>query len=44
MRRLGITEKECNYQELDRWVKEQFIHCINDDNMLTAASLKKVLI
>ena len=30
MKRLRIAAKECNYQELDRWVKEHFIHGIND--------------
>ena len=34
MKILRIAVKECNYQELDRWVKEQFIHDINDDSML----------
>ena len=34
MKRLRISAKECSYQELDRWVNNQFIHCINDDNML----------
>ena len=34
MKRLKIAAKEYNYQELDRWVKEQFIQGINDNNML----------
>ena len=34
MGRFKIAATECNYQELDRWVKEQFIHKLNDDSML----------
>ena len=34
MKRLGIAANKFNYQELDRWVKEQFFHGINDDDML----------
>ena len=33
IKRLGISAKECNYQELDRRVKEQFIYGINDKYM-----------
>ena len=32
--RLRVTAIECNYQEVDRQLKEQFIHGINDKNML----------
>ena len=38
IRRLRTAAKECNTQNLDRWVKEQFIHGINDDNMLIEIS------
>ena len=34
IQRLRIAAKECNYQELDTQVKEQFINDINDENML----------
>ena len=30
MRRLRLMAVECNYQELDRKLKEQFIHWLND--------------
>ena len=26
---------ECNYKEIDRQLKEQFIHGLNDNDMLT---------
>ena len=32
--RLQLTAVECNYQELDRQLKEQFIHRLNDKEML----------
>ena len=32
--RLHITAVECNYQEVDRQLKEQFIHGLNDKCML----------
>ena len=32
--------KGCNYQELERWVKEQFIHGIIGNNMLKEISSK----
>ena len=32
--RLRVTAIECNYQEVDRQLKEQFIHGLNDKNML----------
>ena len=35
---LRIAAKECNSQELDRWVIEQIIHGINDNNMLIEIS------
>ena len=38
MKRLRRAAKECNYQELDRQIKEQFIHAITDDNMLIQIS------
>ena len=38
MKRLRIVAKECNYQELDRWVNKQFIHGINDDSMVKEIS------
>ena len=34
MGRLRIMAAECNYQELDRKFKEQFIHGLNDKDML----------
>ena len=34
MGRLRIAAAECNYQELDRQLKEQFIHGLNDKDML----------
>ena len=32
--RLRISAIECNYQELDRQLKEQFIHSLNVTDML----------
>ena len=34
MGRLGLMATECNYQELDRQLKEQFIHGLNNKDML----------
>ena len=34
MRRLWVAAVECNYQEVDRQLKEQFIHGLNDKSML----------
>ena len=34
MGRLRITAAECSYQELDRQLTEQFIHGLNDKDML----------
>ena len=34
MGRLLISAIECNYQELDRQLKEQFIHGLNDTDVL----------
>ena len=34
MGRLHIAAVECNYQEVDRQLKEQFIHGLNDKHML----------
>ena len=34
MGRLYIAAVECNYQEVDRQLKEQFIHGLNDKHML----------
>ena len=34
MGRLCIAAVKCNYQELDRQLKEQFIHGLNDKHML----------
>ena len=34
MGRLLIVAVECNYQEVDRQLKEQFIHGLNDKYML----------
>ena len=31
--RLRLTVAECNYQELDRQLKEQFVHGLNDKDM-----------
>ena len=35
MGRLRLAAVECNYMEIDRQLKEQFIHEINDNDMLT---------
>ena len=34
MGRMHIAAVECNYQEVDRQLKEQFIHGLNDKYML----------
>ena len=34
MGRLHVVAAECNYRELDRQLKEQFIHGLNDKCML----------
>ena len=34
MQRLHMVAVECNYQEVDRQLKEQFIHRLNDKYML----------
>ena len=34
MGRLWVAAAECNYQEVDRQLKEQFIHGLNDKCML----------
>ena len=34
MGRLCIATVECNYQEIDRQLKEQFFHGLNDKHML----------
>ena len=34
MGRLHIAAVECNYQDVDRQLKEQFIHGLNDKHML----------
>ena len=34
MGRLRLAAVECNYKEVDRQVKEQFIHVLNDTDML----------
>ena len=34
MGRLRIASIKCNYKEGDRWLKEQFIHRMNDSDML----------
>ena len=34
MGRLWLSAVECNYRELDRQLKEQFIHGLNDTDML----------
>ena len=33
MGRLRLTAAECNYKEIDRQLKEQCIHMLNDDDM-----------
>ena len=35
MGRLRLAAVECNYTEIDRQLKEQFIHGLNDNDMLT---------
>ena len=32
--RLRVAAVECNYQEVYRWLKEQFINGLDDKNML----------
>ena len=32
--RLHVVAAECNYREIDRQLKEQFIHGLNDKVML----------
>ena len=34
MERFQIAEAECNYKEIPRHFQEQFIHGLNDNNML----------
>ena len=34
MSRLHVAAVECNYQEIDRQLKEQFNHGLNDEHML----------
>ena len=34
MGRLRTNAVECNYQEIDRQLKEQFVHGLNDEEML----------
>ena len=34
MGRLKMAAIECNYKEVDRQLKEQFIHGLNDNDML----------
>ena len=34
MGRLKVAAIKCNYHEVDRQLKEQFIHSLNDKNML----------
>ena len=34
MGRLRAAAVECNYKEIDRQLKEQFIHGLNDEKML----------
>ena len=34
MGRLQVAVAECNYREVDRQLKEQFIHGLNDKSML----------
>ena len=43
MGRLQISAMECNYQELDRQLKEQFVHSLNDTDML-GEIIQKLLI
>ena len=34
MGRLWLSARECNYKEIDRQLKEQFIHGLNDTEIL----------
>ena len=34
MGRLRLTVAECNYREVDRQLKEQFVHGLNNNDML----------
>ena len=38
MGRLRLTAVECNYKEIDRQLKEQFMHGHNDNDMLAEKS------
>ena len=40
MGRLRLTDVECNYQEIDRQLREQFIHGLNDIDMLVEILMK----
>ena len=35
MRRLRISVAECSYKEVDRQLKEQLVHGLNDNDMIT---------
>ena len=35
MGRLRLAVVECNYREVDRQLNEQFVHRLNDNDMLT---------
>ena len=45
MGRLRTTAVECNYQKIDRQLKEQFIHRLNDEEILgeNVKELKNVM-
>ena len=34
MGRLRLAALECNYKEIDRQLKQQFVHGLNDNDML----------
>ena len=34
MGRLWLAAIECNYKEIDRQLKDHFIHCLDDTEML----------
>ena len=40
MGRLWVEAVECNYQEVDRQLKEQFIHGLNDKGVLEEITME----
>ena len=42
MARLRLAAVECNYKEVDRQLKEQFVHGLNDNDMLAEITKKLI--